>query len=264
LTKQTAIVTRHAKAQLIAPALAELGWHLAELDTFDTDALGSFSAERPRFMTPYECALRKAAIATDLSGFSTGIGSEGSFSPGPYGMGTFNLELVSCVHVNAGWVVTGRYYGPTDVQRWTIQSDNELCQAVKTVPEGQKLLLQQQQIIHKGLGTAEALQLAMPMLKQGAVELSYDLRAHCCPQRQQHIVLAAQDLAARLQRTCPQCATPGFWPDKALPGLPCAECEAPTMLTKLRQACCQRCNYTEDYPAEAHYANAQYCPVCNP
>ena len=264
MTLQVAILTRHDKARLVAPALRSLGWHLSEQCSFDTDSLGSFSGERPRFMSPNECAIRKAAIAVELSGVDVGIGSEGSFSAGPYGLGTFNLELLSCVHVDAGWAVTGRFYGPADVQRWTLQCPNELGQALHAVPDGQKLLLQQQHVIHKGLSVAEARLLAEPLLAKGTVELSFDLRAHCCPQRQQHIVLAAQDLVARLKSTCPNCATPGFWPDKALSGLPCGECGAATTLTKLRQASCQRCDYSIDFAVEAANADAQYCLVCNP
>ena len=62
---------------------------MAVLESFDTDSLGSFAGERLRFMSPQECALRKAAIAADVSGCDIGIGSEGSFSPGPYGIVTF-------------------------------------------------------------------------------------------------------------------------------------------------------------------------------
>lgn len=264
MTAKLAIVTLHAKAKLISPALRQLGWQLIEVQSFDTDALGSFAGERPRFMSPYECALRKAAIAADVSGCQMGIGSEGSFSPGPYGLGTFNLELVSCVNVDAGWVVTGRFYGPAAVQRWTLTSAQALQQALGNIPSGQLLLLQQQQQVFKGLTPAEAQTQAGALLANGEVELSYDLRAHCCPQRQQHIINAAADLVARLQRCCPQCHTPGFWPDKAVPGLPCEDCGAPSTLTRQRQACCQRCGYTEHYAAEADYAPAQYCTVCNP
>ena len=68
MTLQAAMLTQHDKTRLIAPALNSLGWQLTELSSFDTDALGSFSGEQPRFMSPYECVLRKAAIAADLSG----------------------------------------------------------------------------------------------------------------------------------------------------------------------------------------------------
>jgi hypothetical protein len=265
LPQRMAMLTRHDKVRLIAPLLRQhTGIELVQCDSFDTDSLGSFAGEQPRFMSPAECALRKAALAAELTGEPLGLGSEGSFSAGPYGLGTFNLELLSCVNIGAGWVVIGRFYGPSNVQCWTISSQTTLQQALRTVPAGQRLLLQQHSIIYKGLTPSEAIAQAAPLLLKGEVELSYDLRAHCCPERQQHIANAAQDLAARLLRCCPQCATPGFWPDKAISGLPCEDCAAPTSVTRQRLACCQRCHYTAAYAAEAEYAAAQYCPLCNP
>ena len=264
MTVQAAILTQHDKARLIAPVLHRLGWQLSELSSFDTDALGSFSGERPRFMSPYECALRKAAIAAELSGADIGIGSEGSFSPGPYGLGTFNLELLCCVNVAAGWAVTGCFYGPSLAQQWHISTPEQLQQALEKVSAGQFLLLQQGSVIVKGLSSTEALQTALPLLANGAVSLSYDLRAHLSPERQSHIIKAADDLLLRLNSLCPVCHIPGFWPDKAVPGLPCTACGSATGLTLQKQACCQRCQHTKVYSAAQCYADPQYCPECNP
>ncbi|WP_230818192.1 DUF6671 family protein [Rheinheimera aquimaris] len=265
MMRRVALLTSHNKGRLISPALLELGWQLTELDSFDTDSLGSFAGERPRFMSPDECALRKAAIAAELSGYDTGIGSEGSFAPGPYGIGTFDLELICCVNISAGWAVTGRFYGPTNVQQWTISNNEALDQALASVPEGQKLLVQQHRYIRKGLSPAEARQQAGSLLINGGeFILGFDLRAHCCPERQQHIRLAAADLVQRIKHQCARCSTPGFWPDKPISGLPCEECGTPSTLTQARQACCQRCGYTETYGSEQRYAAALYCQVCNP
>lgn len=264
MTVKAALLTLHGKAELIAPALQELGWQLTTLDSFDTDSLGSFAGERARFMTPQECALRKAAIAAELSGSDIGIGSEGSFSPGPYGIGTFNLELICCVDISAGWAVTGQFYGPAAVQQWQISDSAALEQALSSIPDGQKLLLQQADHVSKGLSVEAARQQALAWLAKDSVTVSFDLRAHCCPERQEHIRQAAADLVARIKRICPQCDTPGFWPNNAIKGLPCADCGAPSSLTKARQACCQRCSYTETFAAEQQYASAQYCQVCNP
>jgi hypothetical protein len=265
LLPRIAMLTKHDKVRLIAPVLHQaMGIELIHTDGFDTDNLGSFAGEQPRIMTPAECALRKAALAAELTGEPLGLGSEGSFSPGPYGLGTYNLELLCCVNVNEGWQVTGRFYGPAAVQHWSIETLAQLETALSTVPSEQKLLLQQHAILHKGLSINDARLTGSTLLATGSLTLSYDLRAHCCPERQQHIVLAAQDLVARLQSQCPQCNTPGFWPDKAIPGLPCQDCDSPTSLTRLRQACCQRCHYTESQAVAQLYADAQYCPVCNP
>ncbi len=264
MSQSAAVLSRHQKAALMAPALQPLGWQLIELDSFDTDSLGSFAGERPRFMSPYECALRKAALAAELSGLDVGIGSEGSFAAGPYGLGTYNLELICCVNISQGWAVTGRFYGPAQAQQWQIQTLSQLDAALASVPAGQHLLLQQGGYLQKALSTEKCRTLASERLALGELQLSYDLRAHLSPERQQHIALAAQNLAERLQSRCPACATPGFWPDIAIAGLPCESCGAPTPLTAQKQACCARCQHQQYYPVPAQYAQSQYCPECNP
>ena len=76
--------------------------------------------------------------------------------------------------------------------------------------------------------------------------------------------VAADDLLQRLNSLCPVCDTPGFWPDKAVPGLPCAACGSATGLTLQKQACCQRCQHTKLHHAVQRYADPQYCQECNP
>ncbi|MAD73281.1 MAG: hypothetical protein CML20_00490 [Rheinheimera sp.] len=264
MTSSVAMLTRHDKARLIAPALSQLGWQLTELDSFDTDTLGSFAGEYPRFMTAQECAFRKAALAAELSGRDIGLGSEGSFSVGPFGIGTYNLELICCVNVAEGWAVTGRFYGPSLARQWQLKDAAALEQALADVEPGQHLLLQQGHYLKKALTVAQAHNLALLRLANGDVTLSYDLRAHLSPQRRLHIQQAADDLARRLQSYCPECSTPGFWPDKALPGLPCEACGVATNLTRHRRACCQHCGHTTITPVAARHASQQYCQECNP
>lgn len=264
MSQPVAILTRHDKARLIAPALGQLGWQLTEIDSFDTDSLGSFAGEYPRFMTAQECAFRKAALAADLSGSEIGLGSEGSFSVGPFGIGTYNLELICCVNVAEGWAVTGRFYGPSLAQQWQLSDAAALEQALADIEPDQHLLLQQGSNLKKALTVAQAHNLALLWLAHGTVTLSYDLRAHLSPERRFHIRQAADDLARRLQSLCPECTTPGFWPDNALSGLPCEACGVATSLTRERQARCQRCGHSEAEPVAARHASQQYCQQCNP
>lgn len=37
-----------------------------------------------------------------------------------------------------------------------------------------------------------------------------------------------------------------------------------SLLTKARQACCQRCGHQHTFAVEQHFAKAQYCQWCNP
>ena len=75
---EAALLTKHHKLALIAPALATAGIQVRSTDAFDTDTLGSFSGETPRLQTPLECARTKARLAAELTGLPIGIGSEGS------------------------------------------------------------------------------------------------------------------------------------------------------------------------------------------
>ena len=264
MKQSVAMLTRHDKARLIAPVLSQFGWQLTEIDSFDTDTLGSFAGGQSRFMTAQECAFRKAALAAELSGLDIGIGSEGSFTVGPFGIGTYNLELICCMNVSAGWAVTGRFYGPSLAQQWLLKDAESLQQALADIEPDQYLVLQQGNYLKKALTAVQAHNLALLRFSYGEVTLSYDLRAHLSPERRFHIQQAADDLARRLQHLCPQCATPGFWPDKALQGLPCEACGVATSLTRQRQAVCQRCGYTETEPVAASHASQQYCQECNP
>jgi len=166
--------------------------------------------------------------------------------------------------VAAGWAVTGRFYGPSLAQQWLLADAESLQRALADVEPNQHLVLQQGDYLKKALTAAQAHNLALLRLSRCEVTLSYDLRAHLSPQRRLHIQQAADDLARRLQCVCPQCATPGFWPDKALPGLPCEACGVATSLTSARQAVCQRCGYTATEPVAARHASQQYCQECNP
>ncbi|MFM8457386.1 MAG: hypothetical protein ACKOB0_00350 [Chthoniobacterales bacterium] len=74
-----ALLTKHAKEQAIAPRLARaLGAQVSVVDTFDTDTLGTFTREVPRFGSQLDAARKKAELATEMSGCPLGLGSEGS------------------------------------------------------------------------------------------------------------------------------------------------------------------------------------------
>lgn len=261
---QVAFLTQHAKAPLLSDALGALGWQLQVVTAFDTDLLGSFAGERPRFMTAAECALRKAAIAAELAGTDIGLGSEGSFTAGPYGLGTLNQELVCAVNVAQGWAVTAVAQQLCSARSWSLQDNTTLDDILASIPAGQLMLIKQAERVAKALPITECKTLAEQWLAQGPLMLQYDLRAHCSPERQQVIRQAAEHLAKKLQAPCPACRKPGFWPEQPIAGLPCADCGAPSSQAKGQRACCHSCGYQQDFLSTASFADPACCPLCNP
>lgn len=273
--RQFALLTRHGKETILAPLLsAKLGASLVLTQDFDTDQLGTFSGEVERQLTPKDCALKKARLACELTGLTLGLGSEGSFGPGPYGFGTVNHELVACVNLQEGWSVVGRHYNFSSVRKLTSRSTSALYEFMAKSPSNQGLLLQSTAGIAKGLHGIDAIKaclndwfgkesLLVSELPE-ALTISDDLRAHQCPERRETIYRAMENLIARLLSPCPDCQTPGFWPDQIHSGLPCRSCGCPTNSTKARTAHCSHCNAERTYPVIETEADPGQCPICNP
>ena len=271
--KHIGLLTLHGKAGQIAPAfMSSFASNLVLTTDFDTDLLGSFTGEPPRLKTPQECAIEKASLAADLTSLDAGIGSEGSFGPGPYGLGIMNRELIAYVDTALGFKVLGQFNGPILVKGLEVNADErkQLEEAellLSQVPAGQGLVLQladNLSVQQKGLSVDEVRSMLPHWLAQGTVKLSYDLRAHQCPARQVHIIKAAQNLVERLKCECPKCSTPGFWPEHYETGLPCELCNTPTEKIKHRIAKCQHCLHTDIYQEAEAFAQPDYCPRCNP
>lgn len=68
---------------------------MRHVDGYDTDLLGTFTRDLPRFGTQVEAARNKACIAMELAGLPLGLGSEGAFVPDPFiGMTPWNVEVI--------------------------------------------------------------------------------------------------------------------------------------------------------------------------
>ena len=69
---------------MIAPILEkELGVNCFVDETFDTDALGTFTGEVERELDPISTAREKCLRAMKINNCDLGIASEGSFGPHP-------------------------------------------------------------------------------------------------------------------------------------------------------------------------------------
>ena len=264
-----ALLTKHGKEAIIAPIMeSRLGAKLVLAKGYDTDALGTFSSEFKRVLSPQACALKKAALACELSGLPIGLGSEGSFTTGLMGLATINSELVTCMNVLEGWHITGVSVGPSSARGSQCHNEPELQQFLASVPPRQSLILESQGRIAKGLSCADQVKATLRMWEGAAnpypLTISDDLRAHCCPARQERIALATENLMARLASACPRCARLGFWPDHKVPGLPCRDCNSPSGALRAHRAQCAQCQYEQSYPVGEAWADPSECLECNP
>lgn len=275
------LITKHHKRQYIQASLsAALDWQILELSDFDTDLLGTFSGEVERIESPESCAIQKAQRALAFEDVSLGLGSEGSFSPDQWGMMTINQELLACVDRNNKVLAIGIASQPVHVENCLVKvselaaKDTEIESFIASLPSGQGVIIaeldEEKQVIKAKKGLTDSQQIHSALAEIAAnpsgslLELSYDLRAMQCPQRQQTIAAAATDLAGRLKALCPQCQSPNFVAKRTVSGLPCELCHQPTGQTIANINHCDHCGF-EQQEAVAHAsASAVHCPFCNP
>ncbi|MFO8153500.1 DUF6671 family protein [Thioalkalivibrio sp.] len=270
------LLTRHGKERVIAPTLEPaLGCRLDVIDSFDTDRLGTFTREIPRAGTQLEAARRKARIGMELTGSSFGLASEGAFGPDPgIGLIPWNVEYVILLDDLRGLELAGQAQGPArQAHRSVTDWEAMLAFAEEAGFPDHHLVLrpdhENDPRIRKGIGDLDALERAFDWARahatSGRVFVESDLRAHCNPTRMQMIARATEDLLARLGSLCPACGAPGFWIVERIPGLPCADCGAPTRQARAEVQGCIACPYRETRPADpGQDADPAVCDWCNP
>jgi hypothetical protein len=262
---QVVLITKHGKARWIAPHLEPLGYQVTESTLFDTDSLGTFSGEIERTLSPKEAALSKAKKACELTKADWGLGSEGSFGGGPApAMINWNTELLCLYQASSGVTVYAQAAGPTSVQEFTLDGDLPLAQTLLKQPN-QLWILRSEQGIEKGLSATQVLDRVTDI--GGSTEqlkIEPDLRAMHCPERQQMIAKAAEDLVRRLSTTCPECQAFNFVVKEKQPGLTCTLCSLPTEQAKSWTRICDACGHRHDDIVEQKGADPTYCHFCNP
>ncbi len=270
---QAAILTKHQKLPLVAPALANLGIQVQLYAEFDTDTLGTFAGEVPRQQSPLDCVKTKARLASELSGCRFGIGSEGSFGGGPMpGVVNWDEELLCWYDREHELYVVANAAGPMPLKALTTANLEQLHAHVTTSPAQQGWIGQHSGGLLKGLVGMPAILSALQQqdLLTSAQQLrepmlfTPDLRAHYCPPRQQVIRQAAVQLAERLASCCPACQAPDFWVKQVKTGLPCADCDFPTHRVQQYVKICGLCGHLATEPAAERLADPSSCPRCNP
>jgi hypothetical protein len=271
-----ALLTQHGKERVLAPLFASgLGARLEVARGFDTDALGTFTREIARDGTQIEAARRKAEIAIERSGSGIGLGSEGAFVPGPFGLGSWNIEVLVFVDRSREIEVVGRAAAAGRHLHATVRTPAELAAfAARAGFPAHGLVVrpddERDPRIAKGLAGQDALDAAFAEAarrsKDGAVFVESELRAHFNPTRMAVIGDAGRDLVERLLRACPACGSPGFGVVGAVPGLPCRDCGAPTRSSIAEEFGCVRCGHREQHAVRggADAADPAVCDHCNP
>lgn len=272
---EIALLTQHGKEQVIAPLFHQgLAAPVRVVTGFDTDVFGTFTRDVSRFGSQMEAARQKARVALALSGLSVGLGSEGSFGPGPGGFGPWNLELLILIDAARGIEILGRGYAPGRHCHALVTNQHALeALALRAGfpehglvvrpdgPSGQPVL--------KGIRALPELHRAwsegLSASSTGGVFVENDLRAHMNPTRMSNIEAAARDLIVRAATLCQACSAPGFGLISKAPGLPCRDCGAATEVTRAEIHGCVGCNHREVREVDhTEGADPGACGSCNP
>jgi hypothetical protein len=273
--QRVSLLTKHKKESALGPVLAEeVGCTVLVTSGFDTDELGTFTREVPRLGSQLEAARKKAELAIVETGCRLGLGSEGSFNPGPLGLYAWNLELVVLLDRELGIEIVGRAQGPGHQLHAAVRTEVELeaFAARAGFPEHGLVLRPDDEhapYVARDLEDAAALggayRSALARSKEGVVFVESDLRAHRNPARMTRIAEAGRDLALRMTSACPSCEAPGFGVAARLGGLPCADCGSPTGELCAERWACVRCKFSEVRDvSEGRRGDPGACPECNP
>ncbi len=272
--------TLHGKEHQVAPAFADiLGAQVIAAPGLDTDQFGTFTGDIPRRLSPLDAARAKARLAITATGHPYALASEASYGPLP-GIGwpgheeillflddTRGLEILQG-HRNLG------IPGPT--LRATSHADiaEDLTragwpgQSVIVRPAAPDAGRATAAGITKGITDphqlAAAITAAAARSTDGHALIEPDLRAHHNPTRREVLTRIGTTLAARLATPCPACASPGYGRTGTQPGLPCADCGAPTDLAVADLYSCAKCPHQHAEPRPETTAEPRWCPNCNP
>lgn len=273
--KKLVIATKHGKEEALTDLLAQdLDIHCIVPEGFDTDALGSFSGEVERSLSPLECARLKCRQAMELTRTSLSIASEGSFGPHPQMPWiAADEEILLFTDAENQFEIPARLLSTeTNYAQQSIDSRSELQQFAEAhlFPTHALILkpaVDVYELIYKGIQTQETLDRAYDHIKKtaGTVWVETDMRANYNPSRMKVIRACGEKLIRNLKSKCPNCTAPGYMVRDKLAGLPCSSCGMPTRTAREWLYKCVVCPY-EEWKAnpEKETENPQYCPFCNP
>jgi len=273
---KASLLTQHGKESVICPQLADSNdLEVLHVDGYDTDKLGSFTRDIPRYGSQLDAARKKARVGMELSGSILGIASEGAFDNDPYtGMLPWNYELVILIDDTRNMELIGFFGGEAQSTSMQVSNWGELNALLSEAQfTTHQLVVRPDDEYHpecrKGIkdidSLREAFDWATRLSKSGNVFVENDLRAHTNPTRMANILKATQDLSRKMNSLCPECKAPGFWVTERRKGLPCSHCDTPTNLPVANIWSCAKCMFTkEEVILGASKADPSKCQRCNP
>lgn len=260
-----AIGTLHGKESAFAPAFRR--WLDAEVRPtvdLDTDALGTFTGDVPRALSPADAAAAKATAAAAELGTTLGLATEASYAMTFGGFGPVaHEELAVFVDLERGIRVPHpiRSYARVAPAQVVADADEVRRYLARVDFPHQGVVVRAQGRIHKGLQDETKV---LAFLRHGSIGLEPDLRAHMNADRRRTLRRLGWVMAARLRTPCPACDCPGFGPVDVVRGLRCAACGAPTFRVRADVDACAVCPERRERPRAVTSADPASCEHCNP
>ena len=274
--RSASLLTKHGKEKVIGEVLnAEVDCFVKHTDTYDTDLLGTFTQETPRYGSQLDAARKKAVIGMELLKLDLGLANEGAFMNDPYtGAIPWNNELLVLIDQKHQLELTGFASGPAQNESNYVSHWEELKKfAESALFPSHYLVIKPTDEYHpqsrKGIQNLaelkDAFEWAKGLSSKGIVYVENDLRAFANPTRMENIRKAAIDLANKMNSVCPQCNTPGFWITDVKRGMPCKACGLATDEEIAKIWSCIKCEHQQTEGMKVfRFADPSKCRHCNP
>ncbi len=270
------IATKHKKEEVMVPLFQKhLDVDCFVAKEFDTDLLGTFSAEIERKLDVIETLRQKCLLSIQSTDFDMVVASEGSFGAHPtFFFAHADDELVMFKDIKNNLEIVARHLSvETNFDGMvinTIQELEDFVQKVKFPSHGIILKSSEKnsEIILKDIETYSELLENFNKLRENysLVFAETDMRAFRNPSRMLVIKDATEKLIEKINTLCPSCQTPGFEVKNVNSGLPCELCGFKTKSTLSHTYGCSKCDFKEEkfFPFDKKFEDPMHCDYCNP
>jgi hypothetical protein len=274
--RSASLLTKHGKEKVIGEVFnTEVDCLVEHTSAYDTDLLGTFTQETPRYGSQLDAARKKAITGMELLKLDLGLANEGAFLNDPHtGTIPWNNELLVLIDQKHNLELTGFASGPAQNESSYVTHWEELKKfADYALFPSHYLVIKPTDEYHpqsrKGIQDLVELKNAFDWAKslssKGIVYVENDLRAFANPTRMENIRKAAINLANKMNSICPQCNTPGFWVTDVKRGLPCNACGLATDEEIAKIWSCIQCEHKQTEGMKVfRFADPSKCKHCNP